>query len=68
MKYQYFLRMPRLNVDRTFAGVRDVVKFVNDTTGCDLLTVNMVYNLFNRPQKANKRLFSTIQIQRVPCT
>ena len=65
MRYTYTLKMQ--NAERTYSGVQELVSFVNEQAGCDILTTHMVYNLFSRPHKANKRVFSSIKIEREAC-
>lgn len=48
-------------------NVSDVVELVNTAFNCNLLTTNMVYNYFNRPHVANKRIFglnALVQLER----
>ena len=64
MRYTYNVTI----ADSSFecADVTAVVKAVNEKTGFPMMTEAMVYSLFTRPHRANKRLFAAgnIQIER----
>ena len=64
MRYTYNVTI----ADSSFecADVQEVVKTVNEKTGFPMVTEAMVYSLFTRPHRANKRLFTegNIQIER----
>ena len=62
MRYTYKLTMGDFQC--SCSDVKAVVARVNQRTGCSVLTADMVNTLFTRPHKANKRLFSHIQIER----
>ena len=55
MRYTYKLMMGDL--DCTFPSVDMVVKAANDKAGVSILTKDMVYTLFTRREKMNKRVF-----------
>ena len=64
MRYTYNVTI----ADSSFecADVNAVVKAVNEKTGFPMVTEAMIYSLFTRPHKANKRIFKPdyIQIER----
>ena len=64
MRYTYNVTIADSSVE--CADVNAVVKAVNTKTGFPVLTEAMVYSLFTRPHRANKRLFTegNIQIER----
>ena len=55
MRYTYMLTMGDLEC--TFPNVELLVDAVNDKAGVPILTKDMVYTLFTRPEKMNKRVF-----------
>ena len=55
MRYTYKLTMA--DFECTFPNVDMVVEAVNDKTGVPIITKDMVYTLFTRPEKMNKRVF-----------
>ena len=61
MRYTYNVSI----ADASFecADVQEVVKTVNEKAGFPVLTETMVYSLFTRPHRANKRLFTVGNIQ-----
>ena len=64
MRYTYTVVMH--GVEERFTNVDKVVDAINAKLGIALLTRDMVYTLFTRPHKMNKRLFDggTFQITR----
>ena len=43
--------------DALCPDVHAVTAFINDTMGCKFVTLDMVYNYFNRQRLSNKRIF-----------
>ena len=68
MRFTYYLTIG----DTKFkcADVDGVVKAVNEKAGFPVVTDAMIYSLFTRPHRANKRIFKpdyiNIQRQRLP--
>ena len=64
MRYTYNVTI----ADSSFecADVNAVVKAVNEKAGFPVVTEAMIYSLFTRPHRSNKRLFTggNIQIER----
>ena len=68
MRYTYHLTMNGFKCQ--CADVDGVVKTVNGKAGFPVVTNAMIYSLFTRPHKANKRIFKPdyihIERQRLP--
>jgi hypothetical protein len=65
MPYKRYVYTVRYNdYECTCGDMSEVAKAINERSGLPVITRDMVNNYFVRPNKANKRLFSWINIQR----
>lgn len=58
MRYQYTVTVDDFECD--CGSVNKVVEVINKRSGCKVVTADMINTLLTRPEKANKRLFRTV--------
>ena len=58
MRYQYTVTVDDFECD--CGSVNKVVEVINKRSGCKVVTADMINTLLTRPEKANKRLFHTV--------
>ena len=54
---RYIYHVSVHNQDALCPDVHTVTAFINNTMGCEFVTLDMVYNYFIRPRLSNKRIF-----------
>ena len=54
---RYIYHVSVHNQDALCPDVHTVTTFINNTMGCEFVTLDMVYNYFIRPRLSNKRIF-----------
>lgn len=68
MKYKYMIAIGCGNAKRDYHchDVKGTVSLINEHFGCPVVTRDMIYTHFTRPEKSNKRIFrnGSIKIER----
>ena len=54
---RYIYHVSVHNQDALCPDVHTVTAFINNTMGCEFVTLDMVYNYFICPRLSNKRIF-----------